>query len=141
MDEGASNYVHWISLIFHGNNNMAWGDMIIGNDNTRGRGRLKLTLDVIVKNNLIEMNLSKYLALDRIQWRKMIYVADSNWLGLRLGLVWFGDVLEAYIGINVLSLTHPPTQTDTHSHVHTQALNLYYVLSWVNMLMAQESLT
>ena len=48
-------------------------NMIIDNDCNRGRGR-----DVIVKNNKIGLNLSEHLALDRVQWRKMIHVADPN---------------------------------------------------------------
>ena len=41
--------------------------MIISSDNTRGRGRLKLTLDVVVKNNIIGLNYSEHLAFDRAQ--------------------------------------------------------------------------
>ena len=39
--------------------------MIIGSDNTRERGRLKLTLDAVVKNYMSGLNLGKNLALDR----------------------------------------------------------------------------
>ena len=53
-------------------------DMIIGNDNTRMRGRSKLTLNAVVKNDMIELNLDEHLALDRTQWRKKIHVADFN---------------------------------------------------------------
>ena len=42
-------------------------DMIIGNDNTRGRSRPKLTLDVVVKNDIIELNLCEHLFFDRSQ--------------------------------------------------------------------------
>ena len=52
--------------------------MIIGNDNTRWRDRPKLTLDAVVKKDMIELNLGEHLAIDRAQWRKRIHVADSN---------------------------------------------------------------
>ena len=41
--------------------------MIIGNNSTRGIGRLKLTLNEVVKKDMIELNLSEHLALDRAQ--------------------------------------------------------------------------
>ena len=52
--------------------------MIIGSDNTKGRGKPKLTLYTVVKNDMIELNLGEHLALDRVQWRKRIHVADPN---------------------------------------------------------------
>ena len=52
--------------------------MIISNNNTRESGRLKLTFDAVVKNNMIGLNLSKYLTFNRARWRKMIHVADPN---------------------------------------------------------------
>ena len=52
--------------------------MIIGNDNARGRGRPNLTLDAVVKKDMIGLNLGEHLALDRAQWRKMIHIADPN---------------------------------------------------------------
>ena len=52
--------------------------MIIISDNIRGRGRPNVTLDVVVKKNMIELNLGEHLALDRAQWRKMIHVANPN---------------------------------------------------------------
>ena len=52
--------------------------MIIGTDDTRGRSRLKLTLDAVVKNDMIKLNLSEHLALDRTQWRKKIHVVDPD---------------------------------------------------------------
>ena len=45
-------------------------DIIIGSDNTRGRDRPKLTLDAVVKKDMIELNLGEYLAIDRAQWHK-----------------------------------------------------------------------
>ena len=54
--------------------------MIIGNDDIRGRGWPKLTIDAVIKNDMIVLNLNEYLALDRVQWYKKIHVADSNWL-------------------------------------------------------------
>ena len=41
-------------------------DMVIGNDSTRGRGRLNLTLDVVVKNDIFGLNLNQHLALNRV---------------------------------------------------------------------------
>ena len=52
--------------------------MIIISDNIRERGRPNVTLDVLVKKNMIELNLGEYLALDRAQWSKMIHIADPN---------------------------------------------------------------
>ena len=40
-------------------------NMIIGNDSTRGRGKSKLTLDVVVKNDMIGLNPSEHLVFDR----------------------------------------------------------------------------
>ena len=61
--------------------------MIILSDNTRGRDRPKLPLDTVIKIDMIELNLGEHLVLDRAQWRKMIHVADLNWVGLELR--WF----------------------------------------------------
>ena len=47
-------------------------DMIIDSDDTRGRCRSKLTLDVVVKNDMIGLNLSEHL---RAQRPKRIHVA------------------------------------------------------------------
>ena len=44
-------------------------------------------MDAVVKNDIIGLNLSEHLTLDWAQCHKMIHVADSNWLGQRLGLV------------------------------------------------------
>ena len=41
--------------------------MIIDSDNTREMSTSKLILDVVVKNNMIELNFYRYLALDRVQ--------------------------------------------------------------------------
>ena len=38
----------------------------------------KLTLDVVVKKDMIKLNLSEHLDLDRAQWRKMIHLSDPN---------------------------------------------------------------
>ena len=53
-------------------------DIIIGSDNTRWRGRPKLILDAVVKNDIIGSNLGEHLAFDRAQWLKKILVADLN---------------------------------------------------------------
>ena len=50
----------------------------IGYDSTRGRGRPKLILDVVVKNDMIGLNLSEHFALDGTKWHKRIHVADPN---------------------------------------------------------------
>ena len=52
--------------------------IIIGSDNTRGRGRPMLTLDVVVKNDMIRLNPSEHLVFDRAQWHKWIHVVDPN---------------------------------------------------------------
>ena len=52
--------------------------MIIGSDGTKGSDRPKLILDAVVKDDTIQLNRSEHLALDRAQWHKRIYVADSN---------------------------------------------------------------
>ena len=39
-------------------------DMIIGSEDTRGRDKPKLILDAVVKYDIIELNLSKHLALN-----------------------------------------------------------------------------
>ena len=40
-------------------------DMIIGNDSTRRNGRPKLTLNAVVKNDTIDLNLNEHLTCDR----------------------------------------------------------------------------
>ena len=40
---------------------------IFGSDNTRERGRPKLTLDAVIKKNIIGLNLSEHLPLNRTQ--------------------------------------------------------------------------
>ena len=52
--------------------------MIIGSDDTRGRGRPKLTLDAVVKNDMIGLNFSEHMGFDRAQWHKKIHIADPN---------------------------------------------------------------
>ena len=52
--------------------------MIIGGDDAGWIDRPKLTLDAVVKNDMIGLNLSQHLALDRIQWCKRIHVVDPN---------------------------------------------------------------
>ena len=43
-------------------------DIIIGSDDTRGRGRMKVTLNAVVKIDImIGLNLSEHLALNRAQ--------------------------------------------------------------------------
>ena len=42
-------------------------DIIFGSNDTRGRGRPKLTLDAVVKKDMIGLNLSEHLALNRTQ--------------------------------------------------------------------------
>ena len=41
-------------------------------------GEPKLTLDAVVKNDMIGLNLNEHLAVDRAQWRKRIHVAHPN---------------------------------------------------------------
>ena len=47
-------------------------NIIIGIDNTKGRGRAKLIFNAVVKYEMIGLNLNEHLALDRTQWRKKI---------------------------------------------------------------------
>ena len=54
-------------------------DIILDSDNTKGRGRPKLILDVVVKNDKIELNLGDHLALDwdkDLVWFYLLY----SWL-------------------------------------------------------------
>ena len=53
-------------------------NIIIGSDDTRGRGRTKLTFNAVVKNDRIGLNLNEHLALNRAQWRKRIRLANPN---------------------------------------------------------------
>ncbi|MDR5650629.1 hypothetical protein QKW61_013705, partial [Staphylococcus nepalensis] len=55
--------------------------------NAIGRGIPKLTLDVVLRKDVILVNLSKQAAVDRVQWKKRIHVADPNLLGHK---TWFG---------------------------------------------------
>ena len=55
-------------------------DRIILKRNSRGRGRPKLNWDVV-------LNLTKHIALDRAEWRKMIQTSIDQ--DTKLSLVWF----------------------------------------------------
>ena len=61
--------------------NVTRSDMVIGNDSTWGKSRPKLTLDAVVKKDMMGLNSSDHLALDRAYLHKMIHVAEPNWLG------------------------------------------------------------
>ena len=52
-------------------------DTIIGSDNTRERDRPKV-FDAVVKMDMIELNIGEHLTFDRVQWHKMIHVANPN---------------------------------------------------------------
>lgn len=53
----------------------------------KGRGRPKSTLEAVVRQDLSLLDITKYDALDKAQWRKQIHVADhwETWLGLLRG--------------------------------------------------------
>ena len=51
-------------------------DFLTIHGNARGRGRPKLTWIEIIKKDITICNLSVNLALNRIEWRKQIHVAD-----------------------------------------------------------------
>ena len=55
-------------------------DRTILNRSSRGRGRPKLNWDVV-------LNLTKHIALDRAEWRKMIQTLIDR--DTKLSLVWF----------------------------------------------------
>ena len=40
------------------------------------RGRPKLTRDAVVKKDINLFNLTEHIALGRVEWQKMIHVAD-----------------------------------------------------------------
>ena len=42
----------------------------------RGRGRPRLTLTNVVNRDMNLFNLTNEMALDRVEWRKMIYATD-----------------------------------------------------------------
>ena len=59
--------------------------MIISNNNTRGRGKLKLILVAVVKKDMIELNLNEYLALSvkGFMWLTLIdYVGITRFRNL-----------------------------------------------------------
>ena len=68
-DKLIENKLRWFGLICRrpADAVLRRNDMIIGSDNTRGKGRPKLTLNVIVKKDMISLNLGEHLALDRAQ--------------------------------------------------------------------------
>lgn len=43
---------------------------------TKGKGRLKLTLEVMIRKDLHVINLNEEVALDRAPWKNMIHVVD-----------------------------------------------------------------
>ena len=61
------NIFRWFGDIYHKSIDVTVrrSDMIVGNNNTRGRGRPKLTLDTVVNKNMIGLNFSEHLANDK----------------------------------------------------------------------------
>ena len=53
-------------------------DAIHIEDNAKGRGRPKLAWIVIIKKYLIWYGLTDIIALDRVEWRNRIHVADPK---------------------------------------------------------------
>ena len=51
--------------------------MIIRSDNIIRKDRPKLTLDAVVKNDMIKLNLVEHLVIDRAQWHKKIHVTNQ----------------------------------------------------------------
>ena len=74
------NRLEWFELICH------WPidaivrqiNMIIDNNNTRGRSSPNLTLDAVIKKDILGLNLSQHLAHNKAQWLKMIHIVDPN---------------------------------------------------------------
>lgn len=53
--------------------------MLTVGDNTKGRGRPKLTLEAVVRKDLGSLDITEHEALDRSKWKKkQIHVADPN---------------------------------------------------------------
>ncbi|GLS47117.1 hypothetical protein GCM10007884_51210 [Methylobacterium brachythecii] len=51
-------------------------EVLIPDCNTRGRGRPKLTLETLLRKDMMEMNVTEAMAFDRAHWRQRIHVAD-----------------------------------------------------------------
>ena len=57
----------------------AWkSDAIHIEGNSRGRGRPKLIWIEIIKKDLVWCGLTNIMALDRVEWRNRIHVADPK---------------------------------------------------------------
>ena len=54
------------------------GDKIIVDVNHRGKGRPKLTSDVVVKKDMNLLDLTNHIVIDRSKWKKGIRIADPN---------------------------------------------------------------
>ena len=44
----------------------------------KGRGRLKITLAEVIENDMSIKGVTKNMALDRVEWRKRIDMANPN---------------------------------------------------------------
>ena len=53
-------------------------DLVSIDGNTRGRGRAKLTWWDIIKKNMMSCGLTEDIALDRMEWKNRIHVADPK---------------------------------------------------------------
>lgn len=58
---------------------MHWYErVIIYVEGKRGRGRPKITWDDVIRMDLVSLYFSKSVVMNRVEWRKIIHVADSN---------------------------------------------------------------
>src|SRR5450432_2740227 len=53
-------------------------DRLALSSNARGRGRPKLTLDVVIRKDMSLLGLNEQISLERSQWKLKIHVADPN---------------------------------------------------------------
>ena len=57
---------------------MQKSDSIEGAGNVMGRGRSRLSWESVVKHDMSIFNLTELRALDHVDWRKRIHIADPN---------------------------------------------------------------
>ncbi|KAI8572176.1 hypothetical protein RHMOL_Rhmol01G0177900 [Rhododendron molle] len=76
----SENRLRWFGHVYHRPEDAAVkrADRIVLDSNATGRGRLKLTLDAVVRKDMSVLGLCERVAIDRAQWRKMIHVADPK---------------------------------------------------------------
>ncbi|KAI8538932.1 hypothetical protein RHMOL_Rhmol09G0141800 [Rhododendron molle] len=83
------NRLRWFGYVYRRPGDAVVKRADIMGGNATERGKPKLTLDAIVRKDMIIIGLCEQVTLDKTQRRKIIYVADPKWLTHK---AWFGYI-------------------------------------------------